>query len=183
MRQESSFTRPSEFCPHPERWHANDEQATEIEVSEMIAGLVRALQPDFCLETGTYDGQTTEAIGQALLKNGQGYLVSCEVNMPAVRAAKRRCQGLPVTIYNVSSHVYTPPQPIDFALFDSDIRRADEFRRYSEWMHERTVVVFHDTAPHHVAIRTGVEELEGEGFIVAVTLPTPRGVTIATVAR
>ncbi len=53
---ESTFTPPDPDCPRPDWWHARDAQATEDEVIELVAGFVRALQPELVLETGTYLG-------------------------------------------------------------------------------------------------------------------------------
>ena len=51
MRPESDFTAPHEYVPHPEWWHAADSDATEEEVGALIGALVRALQPEFVVET------------------------------------------------------------------------------------------------------------------------------------
>ena len=91
---ESRYIGPTEVCPRPERWHSRpDGQSTEIEVSELIGGLVRGLQPDTVVETGSYSGQTTEIILRALDENEHGTLVTCEVDVerrhrssPSIRA-------------------------------------------------------------------------------------------------
>lgn len=41
--RESRWRAADGRCPHPERWHSLDFQATEFEVSELVAGFVRAL--------------------------------------------------------------------------------------------------------------------------------------------
>jgi hypothetical protein len=85
-------------------------------------------------------------------------------------------------VLTTSSLDYTPEQPIDFAWFDSDTRaRPEEFRRYLPWMHDRTVVGFHDTGPQH-AVRALLAPLEADGLLVSpLYLPTPRGVCFARV--
>ncbi|MDB4915099.1 MAG: O-methyltransferase [Gemmatimonadetes bacterium] len=179
---ESRFTAPRPDCPNPERWHAPDDQSTEVEVTALVAAMVTALQPDFVLETGTCRGSTTEAIGRALRANGQGKLVSLEVDPECVAFARRRCVGLPVCILATSSMDYIPSCPIDFAFFDSLASlRALEFVRYARWMHDRTVVGFHDTGPQHT-VRERLKHLEEEGMLVSpLYLPTPRGVMFARV--
>jgi predicted O-methyltransferase YrrM len=179
---ESVFTRPRPDCPHPERWHATDDQSTELEVTALVAAMVTALQPDFTIETGTCIGSTAEAIGKALRANGQGQLVSLEVDPERVATARARCCDLPVSILQLSSMDYTPDRPIDFAFFDSLARlRPAEFERYLPWMHSRTIVGFHDTGPHH-PVREHLRPLEQRGLLVSpLYLPTPRGVMFARV--
>lgn len=181
---ESEWTDPREECPHPERWHATDDQSTEDEVTELIAAYVRALQPDYVIETGTCQANTTIAIATALQKNGQGHLDSIEVDPQLARMAERNCQGLPVAIHNMSSLAFTPRQQIQFAFFDSlTPLRADEFRRYYKWMSNRTVVGFHDTGPQHPT-RPLIDNLvDSRQLEPPLYLPTPRGICFARVRR
>jgi len=157
-------------------------QSTEVEVTALVAAMVTALQPDFVIETGSGIGGTTEAIGNALRANGQGDLVSLEVDPERIAVARARCRDLPVTILQMSSMDYTPDRLIDFAFFDSLARlRALEFERYLPWMHSRTVVGFHDTGPHH-PMRGYLLPLEQRGLLVSsLYLPTPRGVMFSRV--
>ncbi len=177
--RESEWTKPSELCPHPERWTSTDPQSTELEVSELVGGFVRALQPDYVLETGTCIGQTTYVIGAALQANGHGRCDSCEVEPELVRIATERCDGLPVTVHAVASLDFEPADTIGFAWFDSllDLRVA-EFLRFRPWMRPGTIVGFHDTAPHFGLFGPSVRSLPG---VRAISLPTPRGVTFAEV--
>jgi predicted O-methyltransferase YrrM len=179
---ESAFTRPRQDCPHPGRWSATDDQSTEREVTELVAAMVSALQPDFVLETGSCIGNTSVAIGIALRGNGQGSLTSLEVDPARVAIARSRCRRLPVSILQMSSLEYRPKEPIDFAFFDSlAALRAQEFERFLPWMHERTVVGFHDTGPHH-PVRDFLRPLEERGLLVSpLYLPTPRGVMFSRV--
>lgn len=181
MPLESRWTAPRPECPNPEHWHAPDAYATETEVTELVAAMVRALQPEFCIETGTHTGDTTEAIGRALERNGHGRLVSLETDIDKADAARKRCKGLPVIVLGYSSLAYTPPSPVDFAWFDSDCAiRPAEFERYLPHMHDRTVVGFHDTGPQH-PVRGLLAPLEHRRVIEPLYLPTPRGVMFARV--
>lgn len=174
---ESQFTRPSTFCPHPEFWHAHDDMATEVEVIELVAAFVRATQPDIVVETGSHRGFASEAIGKALVLNGHGSLYTVEIDDTLVAETASRVHGLPVTVIHGSSLEFTPPAPIDFAWFDSDTDiRTAEFQAFRPWMHDRTVVGFHDTAPHHL-YRPQLDSLG----IQLLDLPTPRGVTFGRV--
>ena len=166
-------TAPHPGCPHPEWWHAHDGMATEIEVLELVGAFVRALQPDLVIETGTHRGFGALAIGQALALNGHGTLITTEIDQALHAEATARTAGLPVTCLLQSSFDYTPTQPIDFAWFDSETNlRVAEFNHYLPHMHNRTIVGFHDTAPHH-----GYRPQLDAYPIAWLDLPTPRGVT------
>ncbi len=182
MFPESNFTAPRQDCPHPEYWHATDDQSTEVEVTALIAAMIVALQPEFVVETGACVGNTSEAIGKALRANGHGELVAFEIDPHCVQRARQRCIDLPVSILRMSSIDYTPDRPIDFAFFDSLVRlRVEEFQRYLPWMHDRTIVGFHDTGQHH-PLQELLAPLAEKGLLVSpLYLPTPRGIMFARV--
>lgn len=180
MIPESNFTPPSVLCPHPERYHSHDEDATEDEVTQLVAAMVRSLRPDFVLETGTYQGHTTFAIADALIDNDVD-IVTIELDYERWLAAYDAFLGDPnVTVVHGRSLDYVPPKPIDFAWFDSAIDiRADEFRYFHSYMHSRTVVGFHDTAPHH-PVRAQLDRLWMSGLMtIPLYLDTPRGCAFA----
>jgi hypothetical protein len=175
---ESQFTRPHRDCPRPDLWTAADAYSTELEVTELVAAFVRALQPEYVVETGTCWGQTAEAIGRALQANGHGRAVSLEVNAKKVEHSTLRCVGLPVLVTMCSSMAFTPEEPIGFAWFDSLIPlRVQEFERDRPWLIKGSIVGFHDTSPH---MGYG-HEIEKLGGLRPIRLRTPRGVTFAEV--
>lgn len=183
MNLESRFTKPRADCPHPEYWTSQDSDSTENEVLEMLHGLIRGLQPDFVIETGSAHGYGTKALGSALLANGHGRLVSLEVDPKRAQEASERASGLPVTVLNQRSLDYTPEETIDFAFFDSLFElRAKEFKAYYPHMTPNTVVAFHDTSKHH-SLWPEIDKLEEDGYIKGIYLPTPRGITIAQVIK
>lgn len=178
---ESDYTASSAWCPEPARWHAPDGLATETEVTELVHALIRATQPSFVLETGTYRGHTTMAIGMALAANGHGHAHSLELDNERATAAARACAGLPVNIVHGLSLNYTPPEPIDFAWLDSEIdQRPLEVERFWPHFTDGAIVAVHDTAPHHVD-ETHIRELTRG--MPALNLRTPRGVVIFQVAK
>jgi Methyltransferase domain len=178
---ESRYTSPRVDCPHPEHWHSTDADSTEFEVSELVAGFVRALQPEVVVETGTAWGQTAQIIGRALERNGHGHLYTLEPDQARVEFSRDRCNGLPVTIVQQDSLTWEPPGPVGFAWFDSLIDlRAPEFRRYHQWFTPGAVVGFHDTGPQH-RLRPHIDKLAADGLISVIYLPTPRGVAFAEV--
>lgn len=199
IHPEIRFTKPTPRCPNPERWHATDDQSTELEVTNLIAAFIHALQPDYVLETGSFIGQTSRMIGQALELNGQGHLHSIELNPEAARVARLNTEGLPITIHEMSSMDFTPTYPLDaedthigFAWFDSlvTLRRA-EFERFYPYMQPGTICGFHDTAPHHGNWSRFLDSGTPEGYaflgtgvasrLRTIHLPTPRGVTFLEV--
>lgn len=172
---ESTWTAPRPDCPHPQRWHATDDDSTEIEVSALVAAFVTALRPDIVVETGTAWGQTAEAIGKALLGTS-GHLTSFEVDPDRVWFSRRRCEGLPVDVVESPSllGISQIHGPVGFAWLDSlfDLRFA-ELAALVRVSTDRTVVGMHDTGPHH-PLRAKLHQITGWNRI---DLPTPRGVS------
>lgn len=178
---ESTWTAPRPDCPHPEWWSSTDPQSTEIEVSELVAAFVRALQPEYVVETGTCLGQTAYMIGEALAANGHGRLDTLEIDPERVEVARSLCAGLPVTVHQVPSLEFTPTGPVGFAWLDSELElRIPEFHRYRSHLTPSAIVGFHDTAPHKGMWGRHVEILPGTR---AIRLRTPRGVTFVEVVR
>lgn len=177
---EATWTRPAPWCPQPQWWHADDGDATEHEVTGLVAAFVRALQPEVAVETGTWTGQTTEAIGTALRENGHGHLHAVEIDPGLAARARRRCTGLPVTVVTGSSLTWEPPSGIGFAWVDSGAERGRDIERLLPCMLLGAVIGVHDTAPHH-AVREQLTPLEDRGLLRVITLRTPRGASFAEV--
>lgn len=187
---EARYTEPSPYCPHPERWHARDGDSAEVEVSDLAYGLVRALQPELCLETGTAYGQTARRIGEALRDNGHGSLVTIERDELRAALAAAELVGLPVHVEHADSlasrlNLEAEILPLGFAWLDShsDLRVA-EYWHFRPWMRPGSLVCFHDTAPGHGSPGRELRaELEREltGKVRLLHLPTPRGLTLAEV--
>lgn len=178
---ESTWTTPRVQCPNPERWHSTDSDSTEIEVTALVAAMVTALRPVYVIETGTSIGLTAFAIGEALLLQGYGQLDTLETDPDLARGAAVRCGGLRVNVVRGSSLDFTPRHPIDFAWFDSLVQiRHKEYLRFLPWMHDRTVVGFHDTGVQHPVRNLLQQHLINPGLITEpLFLPTPRGVCFA----
>ena len=56
-----------------------DLSGIDEEACDLLYGLVRALRPRHCIETGTHKGRSTLAITTALAKNNQGYLHTVDI--------------------------------------------------------------------------------------------------------
>ena len=53
-------------------WTKKANWSTEDEIYEFLYGLVRAVKPRLCLESGTFEGDGSVAIAEALLENNNG---------------------------------------------------------------------------------------------------------------
>lgn len=145
----SDYTAPSALCPHPEWWSCWNAVSTEVEVSMLVAALVRAIQPEFVVEIGAHYGQTTERIGQVLIENGHGTIVSLEIDPELHGSANNRCWNLPESVVQIllcDSLQYIPTKPIDLLFVDGNIRRVSDVRHFRRYMAPRGYVVVHDTA-------------------------------------
>lgn len=185
MAEESEFTPSSDWCPRPEHWHSEDADATEHEVTELVAAFVRALQPELVVETGTYHGHTAKAIGQALVANGHGELVTIEIDHINAARAAQRCRNLPVHVMRGDSTAWTPPPGnlIGFGWFDSGLHvRHLEIEGLLPHFAPGAIIGVHDTGPQH-PVRGCLNELVYGGHLSPIHLRTPRGVTFAEVLR
>lgn len=181
VETEDRFTAPSVECPDPRYWHSHDDASTEVEVAELVAAFVRALQPEIAVETGSSFGYTAELIGAALALNGHGHLYTTDTDPQMVKLSRNRCVGLPVTVVHSPSLEFAPPGPVGFAWLDSEPRyRIDEAHMLRPYFAPGAFIGIHDTAPHH-NFRPAVEALCVEGWLRPIYLPTPRGVMFAEV--
>lgn len=57
-----------------------NQMAVELEVGELLAGIVRAMKPKIIIETGTYKGFSTLMIASALKRNERGHLYTIDLN-------------------------------------------------------------------------------------------------------
>ena len=181
MTTEDHWTQPSDWCPNPKWWHADTTDATEHEVTNLVAAFVSALQPDLVVETGSNTGQTSQAIGRALRINSHGVLDTIESDADLHQAAIAMCVGLPVNCIHGSSLDYIPAGQIGFAWFDSDVHiRHLEVERFLPHFATGAIFGVHDTGPQH-PVKNYLQPLVDQGRIIPITLRTPRGVTFAQV--
>lgn len=144
--RESEYTPPTEICPHPVWWSAENIMATEVEISMLVAALVRATQPDFIVEVGTHYGQTAERIAEAVKLNGHGKAVSLEIDLGMYQSAMNRCLQSDIELKLVDSLQYIPPVPIDFLFVDGALDRCADVRHFLPYMAPRGMICVHDTA-------------------------------------
>lgn len=186
LHTEDRYTEPSEWCPHPERWHSADWDSAELEVTDLVAAFVGALHPDVAVETGSAWGQTAVAIGKALGSGhhdytGKLYTVEIDPDRADCVRTEIKDRNLPVEVVCQDSMSWLPPPGVGFAWFDSlPHLRVPEFRRYHPMMVPGAIVGFHDTAPHF-PLWPEIEKLEEEGLLLPIRLRTPRGVVFGEV--
>lgn len=178
------LTPPHPECLTPERYHCVDGTAVETEVLDFLSALVRLIKPGLIVETGTYRGASAEAMARALVANGTGHLVTVECDHQRAEAARRRLHGLPVEVITGASLEFLPNAPIDLLFLDSHRPiRGNEFTHFKPFLHAGSVVVWHDSAPHHPGVRPAIEDLAGQGIIDRLHLPTPRGLCLSMPGR
>lgn len=169
----------------PGLWHADLKLGTEVEVIDLLFGLVRALQPDFILETGTAFGTATVPMAKALQQNGHGRMVTIEPNLRRFRWTRKQVRGLPVQCLHCKALEWKPNDGdvIDLFYCDSEYdSRPHELDHFRPWMNDHTIVVWHDTGTQHPVLPL-IEKYISEGRISAVLLPTPRGVCISRLLK
>ena len=175
--RESHWTPPSSWCEHPDRWSAATADATEHEVTALVAAFVTALQPDIVVETGCNTGQTSEAIGHALRGNGQGWLHTCDIDPDMIDLTRRRCEGLPVTTHHMPARVMPVPGKIGLLFLDSHAHeRHLELEHFRPRLAPGAIVIVHDTAPHHPVHNYLAGALWPDEQMLR--LRTPRGVSV-----
>jgi len=167
-------------------WSMYDGNTAEAEVLDLMFALTRLVKPTHVIETGTWLGLMSCAIGRGLVANGFGDLTTLELDPAVHQAACATIEehGLSAVVDArcISSLEFMPDRVYDMAVFDSETNlRLDEFRRFRPALKDGALVVFHDTAPHHQWVIAGIVRLLQEGAIHGVNFPTPRGVFVGRV--
>ena len=82
-------------------WISRDHMATEMELGDVLYGLIRMCKPDLVVETGTYKGDTTKRLVEAVLINQKGRVISCDpeahgipIYQDSVHFEFRQCSSL-----------------------------------------------------------------------------------------
>lgn len=169
-------------CAHPEYYHSTGELSSEIEVSIFIGALVRLLQPELVLETGSFKGQTTWYIADALMQNGHGHLFSIEKDENLLLQAQFHCQDFRTVSFLCGDSLNIKvTDAIDLAYFDAGQgrHRLAEFDHFYPYL--TGFVAFHDTDYPGYPIRETLVSLEEQGKIKFLDFPTPFGLALCKV--
>jgi len=178
------YHRATSECPHPERWSMFDSMTAEVEVLEFLRTLVTTIKPQLVVETGTFSGISTLWIAEGLKANGRGRVITCEYDPKVYESAKTRiaASGLGdwIELRNESSLDMKIAGTIDLFFSDSDMPiREQEIRRFLPQINPYGLILMHDASSHLKIVRDAALNLEREGLISAVLLPTPRGLVMA----
>ena len=162
--------KPNPLCSKPhDLWTAPDLEATEVEVTHLVAALVGVVKPGLVVETGTYQAHTTHAIADALPPGG---LVHTFESDPA---AFRAVRDLPPSVVRHLGRLQdTALDGVEFAFLDSGMHdRGQELAYLQDRLSPGALVVVHDAArnrpPGQAPIPAGWAVLE---------FGTPRGLIV-----
>ncbi|HEV2711101.1 MAG TPA: CmcI family methyltransferase [Edaphobacter sp.] len=178
------YHRATPECPNPERWHMYDSMTAEAEVLEFIQTLVMTIKPRLVVETGSFLGVSTVWIARGLKANGFGKVISCEFDPEVFAKAKEKIadSGLAewIELRNESSLEMSVDGTIDLFFSDSDTPiRAAEVKRFLPQISSTGVILIHDASSHMKVVREAAFDMEREGLLSCVFLPTPRGLVVA----
>jgi predicted O-methyltransferase YrrM len=164
-------------------WQARDNQGSEKEVSEFIGSLVRLLKPAVTIETGSYLGDTTITIAEALKANNFGHIYSCDIDQSFVEKGQNRLKRRGLTKWASIERttglelISRLGKQAEFAFIDSGggpACRKDEIEKLYPLMKPLQVIVLHDTAPHHALLHSLAKTIN----LPRIYLNCPRGLTI-----
>ena len=178
------YHKPTPECPHPERWHMYDSMTAEVEVLDFLKVLVTTIKPELVVETGTFSGLSTLRIAEGLKANGFGRVITCEYDPKVFAAAKERFAksglGEWIEARNESSLQMRVDGRIDLLFCDSDAPiRGQEVRHFLPQVNPYGLILMHDASSTMKTVREAALQLEQEGLISVVLLPTPRGLVVA----
>jgi predicted O-methyltransferase YrrM len=178
------YHRATPECPNPTRWRMYDSMTAEAEVLEFLRTLVTTIKPNLIVETGSFLGVSTVWMAEGLRENGEGSIVSCELDPVVFAKAQEKiaASGLGewIDLQNVSSFDLKVTGQIDLFFSDSDLDvRENEVRQYLPMISPNGLILMHDASSHAGTVRDAALRLEKEGLISVVLLPTPRGLAIA----
>jgi len=178
------YHKPTPECPHPERWHMYDSMTAEVEVLDFLKSIVTTIKPELVVETGTFSGLSTLRIAEGLKANGFGRVITCEYDAKVFAAAKERfaASGLIewIDARNESSLQMKVDGRIDLLFCDSDTPiRGKEVRHFLPQINPYGLILMHDASSSMKVVREAALQMEQEGLISVVLLPTPRGLVVA----
>lgn len=153
--------------------HLRDSDAMTREEGELLYGIVRAIKPKYCIETGTHKGLSSCYIGQALQDNGFGLLETCDP-VDLMQDAAIASAGLSDRVKfhmrrGVDMHVAAPIEFLFIDGFHGKTDVMDEFVYFRPLLSENAIVVFHDCdLVEHCGVNQAITELD----LMTVWIPT-----------
>jgi predicted O-methyltransferase YrrM len=161
-----------------------DSMTAEVEVLDFLKAIVTTIKPELVVETGTFSGLSTLRIAEGLKQNGFGRIITCEYDAKVFAAAQERFakSGLSewIDARNESSLEMKVAGRIDLLFCDSDAPiRGQEVRHFLPQVNPYGLILMHDASSAMKIVREAALQLEQEGLISVVLLPTPRGLVVA----
>lgn len=179
------------------KYHMADDGGVETEVGELLYGLIRVLQPENILETGTYTGISSLYMAQALKDNTHGHITTLEIEETHKKRAENLWNACGVNGYVTCklqrSLEYMPSEKYDFMFLDSepDIRFS-ELVRFFDNLKRGGYVLIHDVPrnlcqgnvnPDHPELKSWpfgdvpyqIKQWVKEDRLRPIHFPTPRG--------
>ena len=125
--------------PREGLWDIYDGTSSEIDMGRMLHGMICMLKPKLVVETGTYRGHTTRWLADAVITNGFGHVVTCDVIDPGPFVGRTYPE---VTFKQCPSLNLPELATADFVYSDSheDVRPSEY-----ELVRSGCVFVIHDT--------------------------------------
>jgi predicted O-methyltransferase YrrM len=178
-----------------------NDAGVECEVGEFLYGMVRILQPERVLETGTHHGIGASYLASGLRDNGKGHLDTIEFNKENYDIAVKRFASLGIqnriSARLMKAEDFNPIQAngdcqYDLILLDTEpnLRFNELLKFYRNLSHGGYVFIHdlhrhlgqHDNAEHGFGfpfgrLPTRMQDFLQFGDLVPFYFPTPRGLT------
>lgn len=126
--------------------------AVEVETGIFLYGLVRRMQPDVIVETGTSRGWSSACMALAMQDNGHGHVYTLDVEEYSGEKydlRERLSLDDHLTFIQCDSRAWQPPDNIDVLFLDSDHTLPfvlKEWQHFAPHLNRRgAVVLIHDT--------------------------------------
>src|SRR5579864_82479 len=181
---QQEYAAPTPECPNPKLWKMVDSQTTELEVLDFLKCLVTTLKPSLIVETGTFLGYGTIKLAEGARANGFGKVITIEYDPVIYAKARERIQAAGLSDWvecrNESSLDTRINGKIDLYFSDSALAiREQEIRQLLPQVNPQGVIAIHDASSQFEVIRKAALQMEREGLLSVVLLPTPRGLVLA----
>lgn len=158
--------------------HIRDGDAVQPGEAIFLYGLVRAIRPKVCVETGTHKGYAALHIANALEDNGEGHLYTVDpVDWGQVATIEAQSKGIQqhITYQRIRGDELKVDAPIDFAFIDGYHGKQDvieEIDNLFPQLAEHAVVVFHDCLETEENWHQGVLQALEEKGLNTIAIPS-----------
>ena len=161
-----------------------DSMTAEAEVLEFLRTLVTTLKPALIVETALSSAfpplWMAEGLRAQRLRPHRLLRVRPHRLRESAREDRRLRLGDYIELRNESSLEMHVEGTIDILFSDSDMPiRAAEVKRFLPQIRPTGLILLHDASSHLHIVREAAKDLEREGLVSCIFLPTPRGLVLA----